>query len=166
MATIFFKGTPVHTNGDLPQKGSLAPDFQLVKTDLGLAKLSDFSGKRIVLNIFPSLDTPTCATSVRRFNQEASKLNNTVVLCISRDLPFAQARFCGAEGIENVLTLSDFKEGTFGKSYGLELVDGPLQALHSRCVIVLNENREIIYTEQVEEIVDEPKYSEALQTLK
>jgi len=119
----------------------------------------------VVLNIFPSIDTGTCAQSVRQFNKEASELKNTKVLCISHDLPFAQARFCGAEGLENVINLSDFKNGSFGKSYGLDIVNGPLETLHSRCVIVLDENGIIKYTEQVGEIVDEPNYKAALEAL-
>jgi len=120
----------------------------------------------LVLNIFPSLDTGTCAASVRYFNKAAANLKNTKVLCISRDLPFAQARFCGAEGIENVITLSDFATGEFGKNYGLEITDGPLQSLHSRVVIIIDENGKIIYTEQVPEIVNEPDYEKALKACK
>jgi thiol peroxidase len=137
----------------------------LVKTDLGIATLADFSGSRIVLNIFPSIDTGTCATSVRKFNEKASSLHNTKVLCISRDLPFAQKRFCGAEGLENVENLSDFKEGSFGKNYGLEIVDGPLAGLHSRVVIIIDENGDVKYAEQVGEIADEPNYDAALAAL-
>ena len=127
--------------------------------------MADYEGSKVVLNIFPSIDTGTCAASVRQFNKEAVELNNTQVLCISRDLPFAQARFCGAEGIENVINLSDYGTGTFGKNYGLEITDGPLQHLHSRAVIVLDENGTVRYTEQVPEIVDEPNYKAALEAL-
>ncbi|MFA7446150.1 MAG: thiol peroxidase [Flavobacteriaceae bacterium] len=165
MASITLKGNPVSTIGNLPKEGITASDFQLVKTDLSVASLTDFKGKRLVLNIFPSIDTPTCAMSVRTFNKKASQLANTTVLCISRDLPFAQARFCGAEGIENVLTLSDFREGKFGKDYGLEIADGSLKGLHSRAVVVIDENGKIIYTEQVGEIADEPDYEKALSSL-
>jgi len=166
MAQITLKGSPVKTIGNLPKVGEKAVDFVLVKSNLSIAKLSDYSGKKLVLNIFPSLDTSTCAASVRRFNKEAANLPNVKVLCISRDLPFAQSRFCGAEGIENVETLSDFATGKFGKDYGLEIIDGPLAHLHSRVVIVLDENGVVKYTEQVPEIVDEPDYEKALQALK
>lgn len=165
MASITLGGNPIHTNGELPAAGSKATDFNLIKTDLGTSSLADFSGSKVVLNIFPSIDTGTCATSVRTFNEKASSLSNTKVLCISRDLPFAQKRFCGAEGLENVINLSDFKDGSFGKNYGLEIVDGPLAGLHSRVVIVLDENGTILHTEQVNEIADEPNYEAALAVL-
>lgn len=165
MATITLGGNPIHTTGELPKVGSKAPDFQLVKTDLSLASLSDFAGSKLVLNIFPSVDTGVCATSVRTFNQKASTLENTKVLCISRDLPFAQKRFCGAEGIENVENLSDFKEGDFGKNYGLTMTDGPLAGLHSRVVIVIDENGVVTHSQQVPEIADEPNYETALAAL-
>jgi len=166
MAEITLKGNPIHTLGTLPEKGTKAPDFTLVKNDLSESKLEEYKGKRVVLNIFPSLDTPTCAASVRRFNAEASNLENTVVLCISKDLPFAQARFCGAEGLDNVITLSDFRNGNFGKSYQVEIIDGPLAVLESRAVVILDEEGTIIYTQQVPEIVDEPDYEAALEVLK
>ncbi|NAS30038.1 thiol peroxidase [Flavobacteriaceae bacterium R38] len=165
MAIITLQGTEANTNGELPAVGNKAPEFNLTKNDLSTATLKDFEGSKVVLNIFPSIDTSTCATSVKVFNQEASKLDNTKVLCISRDLPFAQSRFCGAEGIENVINLSDFKTGAFGKDYGLEFIDGPLHGLHSRAVIVLDENGTIKYTEQVSEIVDQPNYKAALEAL-
>jgi thiol peroxidase len=165
MASITLGGNPINTNGSLPQVGTKAADFQLVKNDLSVATLADFAGSKLVLNIFPSIDTGTCATSVRTFNAKASALENTKVLCISRDLPFAQKRFCGAEGLENVVNLSDFKEGSFGKNYGLEIVDGPLAGLHSRVVIVLDENGVIKHAEQVAEIADEPNYDAALAAL-
>ncbi len=165
MASITLGGNPIHTNGTLPQKGTKATDFNLIKTDLSTASLADFSGKKVVLNIFPSIDTRTCAQSVRTFNENASKLENTAVLCISRDLPFAQKRFCGAEGLENVINLSDFKSGEFGKNYGLEITEGPFEGLHSRVVIVLDENGTILHTEQVAEIADEPNYEAALAVL-
>ena len=165
MASITLGGNPIHTNGELPTVGSKATDFNLIKTDLGTASLADFSGSKVVLNIFPSIDTGTCATSVRTFNEKASSLSNTKVLCISRDLPFAQKRFCGTEGLENVINLSDFKDGSFGKNYGLEIVDGPLAGLHSRVVIVLDENGTILHTEQVSEIANEPNYEAALAVL-
>lgn len=165
MATITLGGNPIHTNGDLPKNGTKAPDFQLLKTDLGTATLADFAGSKVVLNIFPSIDTGTCAASVRAFNTKASALENTKVLCISRDLPFAQKRFCGAEGLDNVINLSDFNTGAFGKNYGLEITNGPLAGLHSRVVIVLDENGTIVHTEQVAEIADEPNYDAALAAL-
>jgi thioredoxin-dependent peroxiredoxin len=165
MATITLGGNPIHTNGELPKAGSKAPQFELVKNDLSVVSLSDYAGSKIVLNVFPSIDTPTCATSVRTFNVKASALNNTKVLCISRDLPFAQKRFCGAEGIENVINLSDFKSGSFGKDYGLEIVDSVLAGLHSRVVIVIDENGTVQYAEQVPEIADEPNYEAALAVL-
>jgi len=128
--------------------------------------LADYKGQKIILNIFPSLDTGTCAASVRRFNQEASKLKNTVVLCISKDLPFAQARFCGAEGLDNVHTLSDFRSGAFGRDYAVEITNGPLAGLESRAVVIVDETGKVIYTEQVAEIVDEPNYEKALSVIK
>ena len=166
MAKITLKGDTVNTVGKLPEKGEKAKDFTLVKTDLSRVSLADFKAKKLVLNIFPSLDTGTCAASVRKFNEAAAGLDDTQVLCISRDLPFAQARFCGAEGIKNVVTLSDFETGQFGKDYGLEITDGPLKGLHSRVVIVLDENRKVVYTQQVSEITEEPDYEEALKAVK
>ncbi|HBK72530.1 MAG TPA: thiol peroxidase [Flavobacteriaceae bacterium] len=165
MASITLKGNAINTVGELPKVGTQAPDFNLVKNDLSHASLSDFKGEKVVLNIFPSIDTGTCAASVRQFNQEAAELGNTKVLCISRDLPFAQARFCGAEGIENVINLSDFATGDFGKNYGLEIANGPLANLHSRAVVVLDESGKVLYNEQVPEIVDEPNYKAALEAL-
>ena len=165
MATVTLGGNPVKTSGELPKVGSKAPDFKLIKTDLSTATLSDYQGKRVVLNIFPSVDTGTCAASVRAFNAKASELQNTTVLCISRDLPFAQKRFCGAEGLENVENLSDFHTGSFGKDYGLELSESVLSGLHSRVVLVLDENGTVKYAEQVAEIADEPNYDAALASL-
>ena len=165
MASITLGGNPIHTSGELPKVGTKLCDFKLVKTDLSVATLGDFAGKKLVLNIFPSVDTGTCATSVRKFNESASNLKNTNVLCISRDLPFAQKRFCGAEGLDNVINLSDFPEGSFGKTNGLEITDGPLAGLHSRAIIVVDENGIITHTEQVPEIADEPNYEAALAVL-
>lgn len=165
MATITLGGNPINTNGELPKVGAKATDFSMIQTDLSTATLATFAGSRLVLNIFPSIDTGTCATSVRTFNEKASQLANTKVLCISRDLPFAQKRFCGAEGLENVINLSDFNTGSFGKNYGLEIVDGPLAGLHSRVVIVLDEKGTILHTEQVSEIANEPNYEAALAVL-
>ncbi|QMU66738.1 MAG: thiol peroxidase [Flavobacteriaceae bacterium] len=166
MVHITLKGDAVKTSGDLPAIGSKAPGFSMVTTSLSKKNLEDYKGIHLVLNIFPSIDTGTCATSVRAFNKSAASLSDTKVLCISRDLPFAQARFCGAEGIENVEMLSDFPEGAFGRDYGLEIQNGPLAKLHSRVVIVLDKNGVVKYTEQVSEIVDEPNYEEALHSLK
>ena len=166
MAKITLKGNQIETVGNLPKIGKKANKFTMIGNDLSKVKLSDFEGQRVVLNIFPSLDTGTCAVSVREFNKRAANLENTKVLCISRDLPFAQARFCGAEGIENAITISDFNKGKFGKKYGLTIKTGPLKNLFSRVIVVLDENHEVIYTEQVSEIVDEPNYDKALEALK
>ena len=165
MATITLKGNTINTLGNLPEVGSKAPDFSLTAGNLSKVSMADYKGSKLILNIFPSLDTGTCAASVRQFNKEASNLENTKVLCISRDLPFAQGRFCGAEGLENVITLSDFATGQFGKEYNLEITDGPLANLHSRVVIVVDENGVITYSQQVPEIVDEPNYEAALKAL-
>ena len=165
MANITLKGNPINSIGNLPKVGSKASKFSLKTVALATNSLSDFIGKNVVLNIFPSVDTGTCATSVREFNKQAAELENTVVLCISKDLPFAQARFCGAEGIENVVMLSDFANGSFGKDYGLEITNGPLANLHSRVVIVLDKNGKVIHTEQVSDIVDEPNYEAALNAI-
>ena len=165
MASITLGGNPIHTSGELPKVGTKLADFKLVKNDLSTATLSDFAGTNLVLNIFPSIDTGTCATSVRKFNESASQLENTKVMCISRDLPFAQKRFCGAEGLENVVNLSDFKDGSFGKANGLEIVDGVLAGLHSRAIIVVDEKGTVVYTEQVPEIANEPNYEAALASL-
>jgi thiol peroxidase len=166
MASITLQGNAINTISNLPKIGEKAPNFKLTANDLSSKSISDFSGNKLILNIFPSIDTGTCAASVRNFNKEVASLKNTKVLCISRDLPFAQARFCGAEGIENALTLSDFATGSFGKDYGLEIVDGPLAHLHSRAIIVLDKDGTVLYTEQVPEIVDEPNYTAALNSLK
>lgn len=165
MASITFKGNPVHTSGELPSKGVSAPDFTLVKGDLSEAKLSDFEGKYVVLNIFPSIDTGVCAASVRRFNQEASSLKNTVVLCISADLPFASGRFCAAEGINNVITLSCFRNKEFAEEWGLLMVDGPLKGLLARAVIIVNPEGKIVHTELVPEIAQEPDYISAINSI-
>lgn len=166
MTKITLHGDPIETVGKLPKKGKKAKNFSMIANDLSKVKLKDFKGNRLVLNIFPSLDTGTCAKSVREFNKRVADLENTKVLCISRDLPFAQARFCGTEGIENAITLSDFNKGKFGKKYGLTIKTGPLKYLFSRAVIVLDENHQVIYSEQVQEIVDEPNYDKALEVLK
>lgn len=159
MAIVKFKGANVNTVSELPKIGSIAPEFTLVGSGLQDIKLSDFKGKKVVLNIFPSLDTGTCAASVRNFNKLAAEKKNTVVICISKDLPFAHNRFCSTEGIQNVVTASDFRANNFDKDYGLLLIDGPLKGLLSRCVIVIDENGKVIYSELVEEIVNEPNYN-------
>lgn len=166
MASITFKGSAVHTVGELPGKGSKAPDFSLTKTDLSDVSLEDFSGKKKILNIVPSLDTGTCAASAKRFEKEVSKLDDTVVLTVSRDLPFAAGRFCQSEGIENVVTLSQLRDDSFGKAYGVTMSDGPLAGLLSRAVVVLNEQNEVVYTQQVPEIADEPDYEQALAAVR
>lgn len=165
MATIKFQGAPLQTIGELPQVGSQAPNFKLTKSDLSNASLADFNGKRVVMNIFPSIDTGVCATSVKNFNERAAGLKNTAVLCISRDTPFAQNRFVSNEGLENVVNLSDLRDGSFGKDYGLTIAEGPFEGLHSRAVVVLDESGKVIYNEQVPEIAQEPNYLEALKTL-
>lgn len=162
MARITFKGNEVHTAGSLPAVGSKAPDFKLTAGDLSEKTLADYQGKTIILNIFPSIDTGTCAASVRKFNEKASSLANTVVLCISKDLPFAQGRFCGAEGIENVQTLSEYKDAGFSDAYQVMITDGPLAGLFSRAVVVIDSDGTVKYTEQVSEIADEPNYDGAL----
>ena len=162
MATVTLKGNPFQTTGELPTVGQQAPDFSLVKEDLSALTLNDFKGTNLILNIFPSVDTPTCAASVRAFNQRAAAMENTKVVCVSRDLPFAQKRFCGAEGIEHVVNASDFAAGTFGKTYGLEMANGPLQALHARAVVVIDANGMVKHAELVGEIADEPNYDAAI----
>lgn len=166
MATIYFQGTECHTNGQLPRVGTKAPDFKLVTPALEDVSLETYKGKRIVLNIFPSLDTGVCATSVRRFNKEAAALDNTVVLAVSVDLPFAAGRFCTAEGITNVTPASAFRETEFENNYGVKIIDGPLKALLARAVVVIDEKGEVIYSELVDEITHEPHYDEAINTLK
>ena len=165
MSTVTLGGNPVHTNATLPAVGSVAPQFQLVGNDLSDVSLQDFKGQRVILNIFPSIDTATCATSVRTFNKMANDLENTKVLCISRDLPFAQKRFCGAEGLENVVNLSDFRDGSFGDAYGLTLTDSALKGLHARAIVVVDENGVVSHTELVSEIANEPNYEAALKAL-
>lgn len=164
MATVTLKGTPFKTSGELPAQGTPAPDFTLVKTDLSEVSLSDFKGKRVVLNIFPSIDTPTCAQSVRAFNDKASSLGNTEVVCVSQDLPFAQARFCGAEGLDKVTPASAFRSG-FAEDYGVRMVEGPLTGLDARAVVVIDEQGQVAYTQLVEEISEEPDYDAVLKAL-
>jgi thiol peroxidase len=166
MASITFKGNTIKTVGDLPKVGENAPDFTLTNDSLQDISLKDFSGKRLVLNIFPSIDTGICAMSARHFNGEASSLENTVVMNVSKDLPFAQKRFCGAEGLENVQNASEFKNHGFSSNYSVIMEEGPLAGLFSRAVVVIDEAGKVIYTEQVPEIVQEPDYDSALASLK
>jgi len=165
MAQITLQGNPIETVGALPAQGSAAPGFTLVKTDLSEVSLSDFSGKKVVLNIFPSIDTGVCAASARRFNTIASQKDNTVVLCVSADLPFAHQRFCEAEGLENVVPVSVFRSPEFGKEYGVTITTGPLTGLLSRAVVVIDNAGNVAYTEQVPEIAQEPDYDAALAVL-
>jgi thioredoxin-dependent peroxiredoxin len=164
MAKITLKGNEINTKAELPK--GIAPNFTLVKSDLSEVQLSDFKGKKVILNIFPSLDTAVCASSVRKFNAELNKLANTVVLCISKDLPFAHKRFCEVEGLANVISLSEFRDKNFSNAYGIEIVDGPLKGLLSRSVVVIDENGSIVYSELVPEIVQEPNYDAALAAAK
>jgi thiol peroxidase len=165
MSTVTLKGNAINTIGELPAVGSKISSFNLVKSDLSAYSSEELAGKKVVLNIFPSIDTGTCAASTRFFNKEAAGLENTVVVCVSRDLPFAQKRFCGAEGIEDVVMASDFQTGQFGKDYGVLFTDGPLKGLLSRSVIVADENGTILYTEQIAETTEEPNYEAALNAL-
>ena len=165
MATITLRGKEIHTSGELPKPGSESTGFRLVDAGLKDVTLHDYAGKRKVLNIFPSIDTPTCATSVRKFNEKAAKLSNTVVLCISADLPFAQKRFCGAEGIENVVTLSLMRGHNFAKDYGVLIEDGPMAGLTARAVVVLDTDNKVLHSELVGEIAHEPDYEAALKVL-
>lgn len=165
MAFIKLGGNKIETIGTLPKVGDTAPDFDLTAEDLTSKKLSDYKGSRVIMNIFPSIDTNVCATSVREFNEKATGLSNTKVLCISKDLPFAQKRFASDEEINNVTNLSDFRDGNFGKNYGVEMTSGALRGLHSRAVVVLDEDGKVIYNQQVPEIGEEPDYLSALKTL-
>ncbi|MGC9342834.1 MAG: thiol peroxidase [Bacteroidales bacterium] len=165
MEKITLKGNPVSTIGNLPAEGEKAPDFTGVKTDLSEVSLSDYKGKKVVLNIFPSVGTGVCAASVRKFNEKAQELENTVVLCVSMDLPFAHASFCGAEGLNDVIPISVFRSPEFGESYGVTILDGIFKGLMSRSVIVVNEEGKVVYTQQVPEISDEPDYESALAAL-
>ena len=166
MSSVTLKGDPVKIGGQFPEKGSSIADFNLANQKRENVSLENYAGKRKILNIFPSIDTPTCALSVKRFNDEAAKLNNTVVLCISADLPFAQKRFCGAEGVENIETLSAFRDiAGFANSFGVAINDSSLQGLTSRAVIVVDENNTVMYSELVSEITEEPDYESALNSL-
>ena len=165
MAKITLRGNPVNTSGNLPVKASKAPDFKLVKPDLSSLSLSELSGKKVILSISPSLDTSVCATSARKFNQMAAGKQNTVVLAITKDLPFAGGRFCTTEGITNVIALSGFRDSSFGKEYGIELVDGPMAGLYSRGIVVIDEKGVVKYSQLVPEITQEPDYDSALAAL-
>jgi thioredoxin-dependent peroxiredoxin len=165
MAEITLFGEPVKTWGELPAVGSEAPGFNLINNKLEVLSLHDFRGQKLIINIFPSIDTQTCALSVRRFNEKAANLQNTKVLCVSRDLPFAHDRFCAAEGLENVVTLSDYRNDNFGENYGVMIDGGKLSGLHSRAIVVIDENGVVKYTEQVPELKDEPNYDAALAAL-
>lgn len=166
MAEIKYKGSKTHTSGELPAVGATAPDFTLTGRDMADRTLADFSGRNIILNIFVSLDTSVCAMSVRRFNAEAADLPDTLVLCVSGDLPFAQGRFCAAEGIENVITLSAFRYRAFANDYGVRILDGPLMGLLARAVVVVDRTGKVIYTELVPEIAQEPDYEKALRAVR
>jgi thiol peroxidase len=165
MADITLFGDPVKTWGELPEVGTKAPGFSLINNDLEVTSLADFEGVNLIINIFPSIDTATCALSVRKFNEKGAGLENTKILCVSRDLPFAQSRFCAAEGLENVLTLSDYRNDNFGENYGVMIDGGKLSGLHSRAIVVIGEDGLIKYTEQVAELKDEPNYEAALNSL-
>jgi thiol peroxidase len=165
MATITRKGAPIETVGFLPALNSAAPPFSLTGNDLEECELKDFSGKIVVLNIFPSIDTPTCAQSVRTFNQQAAQFDNSVVLCISADLPFAHKRFCEVEGLKNVISLSTFRSEQFGLEYGVTIKTGPRRGLLSRAIVVIDGNGKVRHTEQVAEIIDEPDYQAVLKTI-
>ena len=164
MSTITLKGNPVNTIGELPSAGNQAPGFTLTKTDLSEASLSDYKGKHIILNVFPSIDTPTCATSVRQFNEKAAAMDNVIVLCVSADLPFALARFCGAEGIENVEPVSSFRS-SFAQDYQLMISDSPLKGLLARAIVLIDGDGKIVYNELVPEIADEPNYDAVIKAL-
>ncbi len=166
MATVTLKGNPLKTLGDLPKVGSQAPDFKLPTRDLSDVTLKDFAGKKVILNIFPSIDTGTCATSVRTFNKQASEMPGVVVVGVSKDLPFALNRFCGAEGIDKVVTTSSLRDDSFGKNYGVTFVDGPLAGVFSRAVVVIGEDGKVLHAEQVAETADEPDYKAAMDAVK
>jgi len=165
MAQVTLQGSPVNTCGTLPKIGEKAPDFLLTKTDLSDVSLQDYAGKRIVLNIFPSIDTSVCAASVRRFNSEVDKMENTVCLCASRDMPFAHSRFCGAEGLDKVIAVSELRNNVSGDGYGVRIIDGPLAGLLARAVVVIDEKGKVLYSQLVPEITEEPDYEAALKVL-
>ena len=165
MAKVTLKGEPVTTSGKLPAIGTKAPDFKLVKSDMGFLSLSDLKGKKVILNIFPSVETGTCSAAMRKFNQLAAGKSNTLVLGISKDLPFGHKRFCAAEGITNVITLSGYRDTSFGKAYGVNVLNGLFEGLYARCVVVINEKGTVVYTQQVQEMAEEPDYEPVLAAL-
>jgi thiol peroxidase len=165
MAKITLKGNPVNTSGELPEKGTVAPDFTLVKSDLSSLSLKELMGKKLVLNIFPSLETSVCAASVRKFNQIAAEKPGITVLAISKDLPFAHGRFCSTEGINNLITLSGFRDRSFGKNYGIDILDGPFEGLYARSVVIIDKEGKVVYTQLVPEIAEEPDYDKVLEIL-
>lgn len=165
MAQTKFKGNPINTEGDFPKVGSQAPEFQLIKADLSDATLADMQGKKIIFNIFPSVDTAVCALQLKTFSQKAAALNDVVLLFASMDLPFALNRFCAAEGIENAVTTSDFRHHSLAENYGVKMTDGPLNGLYARATLVINENGEVVYSELVDDVVNEPDYDAALAAL-
>ena len=165
MAKITLKGNPVNTSGDLPKKGTVAPDFTLVKSDLGSLSLKELKGKKLILNIFPSLDTSVCAASVRKFNKVAAEKPGITVLAISKDLPFAHGRCYSTEGISNLITLSGFRDRSFGKNYGIEIMDGPMEGLYARSVVIIDREGKVVYTQLVPEIAQEPDYDDVLNAL-
>lgn len=166
MATITLGGTPIHTSGELPAPGTKAPDFLLTRTDLSDVSLQEYAGKRVILNIFPSVDTSVCATSVRRFNAEINTIENAVCLCVSLDLPFAHERFCGTEGLERVISVSELRNREFGERYGVRIIDGPLAGLLARAVVVIDEQGVVLHSQLVPEIKEEPDYEAALRVLR
>lgn len=165
MAKITLKGNPVNTSGELPKKGTVAPDFILVKSDLSSLSLKELKGKKLVLNIFPSLETSVCAAALRKFNQIAAEKPGITVLAISKDLPFAHGRFCSTEGINNLITLSGFRDRSFGKNYGIDILDGPMEGLYARSVVVIDKEGKVVYTQLVPEIAQEPDYDDVLKAL-
>jgi thiol peroxidase len=165
MAVITLNGSPLHTIGTLPAVGTAAPDFIVTKTDLSDIRLSNYRGKKIILNIFPSMDTPTCATAMHKFNDIASQFNQVLILCVSEDLPFAQQRFCGSQHLQNIQPVSVFRHPDFGQQYGVMIIDGPLTGILSRAVIIIDEKGKVIYTEQVPELSNEPNYEEMIKAL-
>ena len=165
MTTVTFQGNPLNIHGELPSVGSQAPDFDLVKGDLSSLKLGDLAGKKVILNIFPSIDTPTCATATKKFNEKASEHSDVVIVCVSVDLPFAQGRFCAAEGLDKVIPVSAFRNDDFGKDYGVVITDGPLAGLFSRAIVLIDESGQVVYTEHVSEVADEPNYDAVLGAL-
>ncbi len=164
MATINFKGNPIQTKGDFPPKGVQAPEFKMVKSDLSEVTLADLKGKKVIFNIFPSIDTAVCALQLKTFSQRASQLDDVVLLFASMDLPFALNRFCAAEGIENAVTVSDFRYHSLADGYGVKMTDGPLNGLYARATLVLNENHQVVYSELVSDVVNEPDYDAAMAT--